>query len=112
MEEENKEVSKENSNEATVNEIKQPINEKPVGIPHNHPQGVPVELNVLIELVQNRIDYERLINVILINTELDYDGNLITKDNSKILDYISLIMPEFEKSIVLKTEELKKEKEK
>ena len=82
--------------------------------PHNHSeeQGITLGVNTVIELMQNRTDYERLINVILMNTRLSYDGKLISKENSNILDYLSLVNPNIEEFIKEKTQELKNEEEK
>ena len=82
--------------------------------PHQHninQQMVGVDLTFFTQLLQMKTDYERLINVIIDNLELDYNNKLRTKSNVKILDYLKLTNPEIEIVLQERYNELKNEEE-
>ena len=111
MQEKSEAINSAENENVNVEEVMKMLQDEPE---HNHNvgQGITLDVNTVIELMQNRTDYERLINVILMNTRLSYDGKLISKENSNILDYLSLINPNIEQFIKEKTQELKNEEEK
>ena len=74
-------------------------------------QMVGVDLMFFTELLQMRTDYERLINVIIDNTRINYEDELVISSTSDILDYLKLTIPKFEKIIQFRKELLKKEEE-
>lgn len=72
-------------------------------------QMIGVDFIFFNKLLQNQTDYERLINIIIENLELNYKNELTIKDSSKILDYLKLINPAIEQTLNLRLKELKEE---
>lgn len=72
-------------------------------------QMIGVDFMFFNRLLQNQTDYERLINIIIENLELNYNEELTIKDSSKILDYLKLVNPAIEQTLNLRLKELKEE---
>ena len=77
----------------------------------NVKQKVEIEVDYYVELLQIKKDTERLIDLIINNTELSFDKHIKSKDNNVLLDRLIELYPTIEQLIKEKGEQLIKERE-